>query len=230
MNVQGLTNEKYAEIQEKIGEKTLVCLTETQKKVNNIRIEEGITCIDKMRDVNQLKGGGLMVLFKEEEDFYFEEQKNPNSDCLHIKGRIGLLKGNIILVYLRTGTGEEVRNWNRGIVHGLQEALDLAQDHEEFLMILGDFNAHLGYLGYQGENENGKIINKLIEKNNLVLLNLDERCSGIYTWRRGEQSSAIDLVLVNEFAFSKFKSIKIDEKEDEIDWSDHCLVQADFKI
>ena len=228
LNVQGLTNEKYTEIQERIGEKTLMFLTETQKKVNDIRVGEGYTCINKMRNTNQMKGGGLMALFRESEDFHFEEQETINSEYLHIRGRIGAVKAAIILAYLRTGTGEEVRQWNQKIALEIQKILETAEAQEEFLLIAGDFNAHLGYIGYQEENENGKIVNEMIERNNLILLNLEEKCSGTYTWSRGEQKSAIDFIMVNDYALSRFLNMKIDEDGEELDISDHCLIQTSF--
>ena len=70
-------------------------------------------------------------------------------------------------------------------------------DEQEALIIVGDFNCHLGFLGYQEENENGTTM-EFINGNNLILLNSDEKCQGTYTWGRGNQKSAIDLVIVNE--------------------------------
>ena len=43
-----------------------------------------------------------------------------------------------------------------------------------------DFNCHLGFLGYQEENENGRMIMEFIDGNNLILLNSDEKCQGTF--------------------------------------------------
>ena len=40
LNVHGLTNPKYSEIYENMEEGVVMCLTETQRKVNDIRIAE----------------------------------------------------------------------------------------------------------------------------------------------------------------------------------------------
>lgn len=64
-------------------------------------------------------------------------------------------------------------------------------------MIVEDFNCHLGYLRYQEENENRKIVNKFIEDSRLILMNIDEKCT-VYKWERGESKSAQDFVLANE--------------------------------
>ena len=38
---------------------------------------------------------------------------------------------------------------------------------------------------HQEENQNGKVINDFLERNDVVLLNIDERCEGVYSWERG---------------------------------------------
>ena len=48
-------------------------------------------------------------------------------------------------------------------------------------MIIVDFNGHLKGLGYQGENYNGKLVLELVHENNLLLMNIYEKCSGKYT-------------------------------------------------
>ena len=58
-------------------------------------------------------------------------------------------------------------------------------------IVLGDFNGHLGYLGNQEENMNGKFINKMIQEEYLIILNIDSRCKGTNTWQRGEPKSVI---------------------------------------
>lgn len=57
---------------------------------------------------------------------------------------------------------------------------------EEAVMLLDDFNEHLGYVGEQ-ENVNGKMVNEWIWNYNLLLLNVDSKCSGTYSWSRGNQ-------------------------------------------
>ena len=112
----------------------------------------------------------------------------------------------------------------------MQDVVDEVEGSEGRMIILGDFNAHLGYVGFQEENENGSIVNEFIEKNSIILLNLDEKCIGEYTWQRREQRSAIDFILANEGGYSRFRGMTIDEARNEIDLSDHCLVTARFGI
>ena len=81
------------------------------------------------------------------------------------------------------------------------------EERGQIAWVLGDFNGHLGYLGEQEENENGKQINKFIEETGLLLMNIDTKCTGVYTWERGQQRSVIDLVMVNWKGYGKVKRV-----------------------
>ena len=41
---------------------------------------------------------------------------------------------------------------------------------------------------------NGKLINKMIQEENLILLNINSRCKGTYTSQRGKQKIEIDII------------------------------------
>ena len=86
------------------------------------------------------------------------------------------------------------------------------------------------YLGNQEENMNGKLINKMIQEGDLILLNINSRCKGTYTWQREEQKSAIDLIMVNQYGYEKFEEMEVDEKREIYDLSDHGMVRLSLKI
>ena len=48
----------------------------------------------------------------------------------------------------------------------------------ENVLVLGDFNGHLGFIGEQELNENGRYVLEIMEGYNLVLLNGDLNCDG----------------------------------------------------
>ena len=224
LNIQGLTNEKYGEIHYEVEDYTLICLTETQKKIDNIRVEENIKVISSMRRMDEKKGGGLMLLYREREDFYFEKRENRKNDIMQVKGKIG--KRNIViwLVYLATGNDLATKEENNCLMREIEETME--KESGESRMILGDFNGHLGYLGHQEENQNGKVINDFLERNDVVLLNIDERCEGVYSWERGDHKSAIDLVMVNDTLYRSFKRMEVDEERNRSDISDHCWIST----
>ena len=86
---------------------------------------------------------------------------------------------------------------NKDMKKEIEEIID---SYENEFLILGDFNGHIEGLGYQREDKIGRMIKDWIGKFCLQLMNGDEKCEGTITWRRNEQYSAIDMVLVNKDA------------------------------
>ena len=64
---------------------------------------------------------------------------------------------------------------------------------DELIFILGDFNAHLGIIGDQDVNYNGRIVLDMMTEDNMILLNDTEKW--IYTWERGDQKVPLILYL-----------------------------------
>ena len=105
-----------------------------------------------------------------------------------------------------------------------------AVDEDNDIILLGDFNAHVGIVGPQELNINGCLLLDLMETYNLILLNNDENCVGEITRScRGERST-IDFVLVNTRAYNKFECMVIDEDKLQFDNSVHCMIRVDFKL
>ena len=100
----------------------------------------------------------------------------------------------------------------------------------ETLVILGDFNAHLEILKHKKNNINGSMVMKWLDKLDLTLLNADEMCEGTYTWSRGEQKSALDLVLVNRKMYEVCDRMVVDEGKEEINFSDHSMVTVELGL
>ena len=50
---------------------------------------------------------------------------------------------------------------------------------DELIFILGDFNAHLGIIGDQDVNYNGRIVLDMMTEDNMIFLNDTEKCKGI---------------------------------------------------
>ena len=181
-----------------------------------------------MREEGDQKGGGLAIMYREKEDFKWNRIENGIKDVLEVEGRIGELEVRVILNYFRTGSGEEVNiNNNRVKDFIVGRIEELGQNIG--IIVLGDFNGHLGYLGDQMENSTGKLVNEMLEKGNLNLFNLDDRCRGVYTWQRGTSRSVIDLVLVNEKMLGRMIGMEIDEERERIDISDHALIEIKIK-
>ena len=71
-----------------------------------------------------------------------------------------------------------------------------------------------------------------MDKLNLTLLNLDLNCKGEITWSRGDQKSAIDLVLVNPSMCKFYKRMIIDEENFFFffDLLDHNQIDVQFSM
>ena len=230
MNIQGLTKTKMIEVEEAVGPNTIMCLTETQRKVDDIGTKKNLKVLVSMRDMKDRKGGGLMVMYEEKERLYFEKKECRNADMMMLEGQVGAVRMRIIVVYLRTGNEVEVMEYNRKIMGEVEEKVQQVQDKEIGVLLLGDFNAHLGYVGHHQENRNGKAVNEMMERMDMILLNLEERCEGTYTWECGERKSVIDLVMVNGKAYEQFAGMKIDEDREEFDLSDHAMITVKLKM
>ena len=65
LNVQGLTEDKWKEMLEETGDDSIMCLKENTKKVDDIKIVKDVKIIQTMREMQDRKGGGLLIMCKE---------------------------------------------------------------------------------------------------------------------------------------------------------------------
>ena len=166
-----------------------------------------------MREMQDRKGGGLLIMYKEKEKYDLQKMTTRSTEILHVEGEIGKEQIRIVLVYMKTGNDNETKKHNKKIIEEIGQIIEEKEIQQKATIVIGDFSGHQGYLGNQEENMNGKLINKMIQEEDLILLNIDSRCKGTYTWQRGEQKSAIDLIMVNQCGYEKFEEMEVDEKK-----------------
>ena len=106
-----------------------------------------------------------------------------STEILHVEGEIGKELIRIVLVHMKTRNDNETKEHNEKIIEEIGQILEEREIQQKATIVLGDFNGHLGYLGNQEGNMNGKLTNKMIQED-LILLNIDSRCKGTYTWQR----------------------------------------------
>ena len=148
-------------------------------------MEGRIGILHSMRDMRDRKGGGLLCAYRRDEK-EMQQKGTRSKDILHMEGKIGDLRVVMVVVYLRTGNEGEVGQYNELILGELGEIVEEAERVKRNLILLGDFNGHLGFLGHQNENRNAKLINEFMENQSIMLLNINSRCEGTYTWEREE--------------------------------------------
>ena len=226
INMQGLTKEKYVEV-EKLLEKyfDIICITEGQNKVDKIQTSRGICKLEVLREDKDKKGGGLMILVKEGK-VKLEITPSKSKDILDVEGRVGKEDIRLILVYMAAGSTAQAKVRNDKIREEIEQKI--INNTKENLMVLGDMNGHIGILGEQEEDRNGRMILNWVNDFNLVMLNMDERCKGKYTWCANDRKSVIDYMLVNGRMYNRLIGLEIDEEKENIDLSDHNLMQASF--
>ena len=225
INAQGLTQEKMCEVEEKTDSSTIFCITETQHKRVKVQTLPTTNIICKMRALNDKKGGGLMVVYKPSNLLKIKEVMCGHDDILVVECKYVDISFKIILVYMSTDDG----NRNSRILNYIERLIN-DFDENESLFLMGDFNGHVGFIGPQDLNKNGKIVINLMEKYNLSMLNVDINCQGVITWSQGEKRSVIDFVLVNSGAYGFFHSMHVDEENEELDFSDHRLITVFLKV
>lgn len=177
-----------------------------------------------MRERSDQKGGGLMIIWRENEDIIMEKMETKSNDILLVESKVNKMEISIVLIYMSVndyGRNAEIRKEIKTIV-------GRAQQNEREIIILGDFNGHLGFIGSQKLDTNGKMILELMETYKLILLNDVPECKGAVTWQQGEKKSTIDFILTSEKLFTNFENMIIDENWEETCMSDHNLIKATF--
>ena len=231
ININGLTMSKYVDIEENFFRKeevNIVCLTETHKRVEDIYISSKINTFNVMRKKKDKKGGGIQVLLPNMSEIVLEKKENSNRDMLELEGKIHGMRMKMVVVYFDANKDEGGRSRSRKLRSDIERIME--NNKMEGLMIMGDFNGHLKMIDGKDDDENGKMILEWIEKYKLIMLNLEDRCEGIYTRIRGEQKTTIDYVLVNDRVYEDFRHMHIDEEKEIIDGSDHTLITVDLEV
>ena len=221
LNIQGLTKVKAIELESLFGNNDILCLTETQQKMEKINFSKNVKYVTSMRDVEEKKGGGLMILYKNG-NILMKKIETIHKDILIIQCQIYGLELRMILIYMSVSNYDA----NKHLMKYIQDHIQNIKNY----IILGDFNGHIGFLGPQPTNKNGELMLDLIDNNNLILLNGHADCRGEVTWQQRERKSTIDYLIVDEEMHQRFKNMIIDEQKEEFDLSDHNMLTAIFTL
>ena len=208
-----------------VDDNTVLCITETHQKHRTVTIPDMYSFIDQMREVTDKKGGGLMIVHKKSKHITVTKQATNHQDILAAEIKYKNFTGKILLIYGPTNDKDRYIK----ILREIETHIDQEGENSNNL-ILGDFNAHLGFLGPQKINIEGKKILDLMEKKGLILLNNDPNCMGEITWEGRDQTSAIDFIFASQSMHQKFTCMEIDDAKQHYDLSDHNLLTATFEI
>ena len=87
INIQGLSKHKVIEIENLVKHQTLLCLTEIQRKIDKIKWNKDYTIYSSMRRKEDKKGGGLMIIHKNDQNFDMQQEQGNNKDLLILRGK-----------------------------------------------------------------------------------------------------------------------------------------------
>ena len=198
-------------------------MTETQENYSKVDFSNHLAAVSSYRETNNVKGGGLKIIYKKA---HMNIEKLPTEDrnILHAELKCGNMEMCIILVYLSCTDFQR----NVKIKKEINDIANKAQ--HKHVIILGDFNGHVGFLGPQTLNRSGELVLEMTEELDYTILNGTPQCVGEITRSQNNFESAIYLALVNGKLLNNYTHMTIDEDKNIFDLSDHNLIKVFFLI
>ena len=198
------------------------CITLQECKLKNktIRIP-GYQLYVKNRENNS--GGGLITAI--DENLTSIQVSSCEQEILVIEVSFEGYKIRIINAY---GPQEPQGSIERQQIHEfwqeVETQISLAKDNNCYVVLQCDANAKLGSAIFQKDphkqTENGFMFYEMVRRQNLFILNMDEKCQGSITRHRktknGDEKSIIDFLLVCDQLKVHFEQMIIDEERTHI--------------
>jgi exonuclease III len=212
-NIRGIKS-KLESLREKIEEysPTVVCITETHLLDTEPMSLEGYKIFRNDRD--SMGGGSLIAVSEAIDSICTEVDKEKEGgetfwltiDNTRIKIRLGV-------IYAPQESRNKIPVYKK-LYKRIENQIEEAKERAQKLLILGDFNCKVGEAIKNNKSEiskSGKLLTKMIEKENLCLINSLDVCDGLWTRVEGECRSVLDYVLMRNEDEAAVKYMKIDE-------------------
>ena len=151
----------------------------------------------------------------------------------------------IVLVYgPQENDPEDIRE---SFYHDVSVQIQKAYLNGDSVLLVGDFNAKLGYSVIQNDihpmSKNGELLFDMSNKYNMKVLNSSKFCTGTFTrihkYKQEIEKSALEYVFVSSDLEKHFISMHIDESKDFTLWrklksskrfSDHCAIKFSMNL
>ena len=214
-NVAGLKGKSKS--LEKIIEHFLpgvILLQETKVRNTNQLKLPGFTIFEKLR--NNSEGGGLMSIVHN--NLKPTLISSENSEFLEVD-----ICGNFGTIRTINSYGPQ-EYWSLEVridyFTELESRIIIAKSEQKLICIEGDINSKLGNRIIPGDphtiSQNGKLLNEIISRQDLIVVNATEKCRGIITRYkktvRGEEKSILDYFIVCRQLYQKIQQMTIDEE------------------
>ena len=167
------------------------------------------------RDEN---GGGLLLMVREElaNITVVVEKRDDVGEIMWLVMSNGRHNIRIGIVYAPQESKTNLTKL-KTMYKGITEQVEEAKLKNQSLLLVGDFNCKIGKT-LDGNSEEltkgGKMLNNLVLKQNLKILNSSRKCKGLWTREEGEKKSVLDYVLVDANDEELVKKITIDEERE----------------
>ena len=218
----------------------------------------GFTVFECRRDEGRhdKKGGGVAILVRKSIGVAFKKFSPPiskpvlnyvDSERLWVTYQSHQGKSAICSLYLGFNAGDGRHEaWNRGIFEVLSEEVLQLRSQGYRIIMLGDFNSHVGSVLEQGGipgnrpqtvNKNGEMFLGFLSENNLCHLNGAVKvhhdwstriCQGMWTRHAKDYSNStiLDYIVVSTEHFGSVKGMEVDEGAVFGGASDHNMIFA----
>ena len=168
----------------------------------------------------------MVVKHKENKNLELVKTKYIDENCLALECKHKNTPFDLMVTYWSCDYKE-----NEKLVTEIELYVGEARENDKRLILIGDFNSHLNFIeDNRNTDKNGQYLLRLIEENNLTLLNSLPECTGKYTWEGRSTKSVIDYALMNNKMLQMLVEMKIDEQKSKYDLSDHNLIKISLNI
>ena len=244
LNLDGMSEQTFLDVKRTITVKKLdiVGVVETKRRLEQTSSDiliEGFNKIEVMRSdaADDRDGGGLALYsriiqgltvkrvsptIKQEQNFFVEKER------LWITATTVTSKTAICVAYFGCQYPDQrFESWNQSMYEVILDEVQEFEAKDYRVMIMGDFNGHIGAaqgVGIPGNkpniNRNGSMLLSFTVGANMKVLNRDCRvegdsstriAKGLWTWLRGGHTSVIDYGLISAKHISSVRSMEIDE-------------------
>ena len=216
----------------------VVALVETKLPEDEDIVIEGYQSRKMNRDE---KGGGVMLLVKEELNniVIVVEEKKEVGEIMWVtisNVRTNIRMGILYAPQENKTTVSKLKEMYKGISNQIKEAKTKMQN----VLLVGDFNCKVGKTikeNTEDVSKGGKLLLKMVSKQDLNIMNSSETCQGVWTRTDGKKKSILDYIIVNKEDEELVKEMIIDEERDFTPshtqdgrkiYSDHYSIKVDI--
>ena len=170
------------------------------------------------------------------------EYKKHDCEMLWVKFEKMKIKIKIGIVYMPQESRTKL-NILKEIYSAIETEIKDAAEGNYHLFLVGDLNCKIGNSIIEGNTSNitvgGRLLNKMLKRNRLIIGNAQETCEGLWTRIEGEQKSVLDYMIMFEEDVWLANKMEIDEAKDitpyyvdsgDRKYTDHCMVTAMMNI